>query len=112
MFRGGELGVVRVRITLTQIQFEDVHVATKTLHELYGNTLNGLIRGGIRLSYSKNPLGVRSNMAGGGSTGNTGNSNHSSNSGYSGNSSNSNNANTLNTLNTLQTHTHLHQSTR
>ncbi|TIB60220.1 hypothetical protein E3P78_03248 [Wallemia ichthyophaga] len=91
------------------VEFEDVHVATKTLHELYGNTLNGLIRGGIRLSYSKNPLGVRSNMAGGGSTGNTGNSNHSSN---SGNSSNSNNANTLNTLNTLQTHTHLHQSTR
>ncbi|EIM19789.1 hypothetical protein E3Q22_02188 [Wallemia mellicola] len=43
------------------VEFEDVQLATKTLHDLYGNTLNGLIRGGIRLSYSKNPLGVRSN---------------------------------------------------
>ena len=25
----------------------------------YGNTLNGFVKGGIRLSYSKNPLGVR-----------------------------------------------------
>ena len=34
--------------------------ATKALHELQGNTLNGLVKGGgIRLSYSKNPLGVR-----------------------------------------------------
>lgn len=30
------------------------------MSELYGNTLNGLVKaGGIRLSYSKNPLGVR-----------------------------------------------------
>jgi hypothetical protein len=37
-----------------------VNFAAKTLNELYGNTLNGLIKGGgIRLSYSKNPLGVR-----------------------------------------------------
>lgn len=35
-------------------------MATKALNDLYGNTLNGLIKGGgIRLSYSKNPLGVR-----------------------------------------------------
>jgi hypothetical protein len=41
-------------------QFEDVSYATKALNDLYGNTLNGLIKGGgIRLSYSKNPLGVR-----------------------------------------------------
>lgn len=41
-------------------QFEDVDYAAKTLHELYGNTLKGLVKGGgIRLSYSKNPLGVR-----------------------------------------------------
>lgn len=34
--------------------------ATKALSDLYGNTLNGLVKGGgIRLSYSKNPLGVR-----------------------------------------------------
>ncbi|KAF9226716.1 hypothetical protein BS17DRAFT_500031 [Gyrodon lividus] len=42
------------------VEFEDVHYATKTLNELYGNTLGGLVKnGGIRLSYSKNPLGVR-----------------------------------------------------
>ena len=41
-------------------QFEDVHYATKALNELYGNTLSGIVKnGGIRLSYSKNPLGVR-----------------------------------------------------
>ncbi|CCM03360.1 uncharacterized protein FIBRA_05489 [Fibroporia radiculosa] len=42
------------------VEFEDVNYATKALNELYGNTLNGLVKGGgIRLSYSKNPLGVR-----------------------------------------------------
>ncbi|KAJ7639377.1 hypothetical protein FB45DRAFT_1024106 [Roridomyces roridus] len=42
------------------VEFETVSHATKTLNELYGNTLNGLIKGGgIRLSYSKNPFGVR-----------------------------------------------------
>lgn len=36
------------------------------MKELYGNTLDGLIRnGGIRLSYSKNPLGVRTPTSGG-----------------------------------------------
>ncbi|KAJ7771096.1 hypothetical protein DFH07DRAFT_734821 [Mycena maculata] len=42
------------------VEFDDVGYATKTLNELYGHTLGGLIKGGgIRLSYSKNPLGVR-----------------------------------------------------
>ncbi|KAG6813434.1 hypothetical protein H0H92_011131 [Tricholoma furcatifolium] len=41
------------------VEFEDVPYATKALNELYGDTLNGLVKGGIRLSYSKNPLGVR-----------------------------------------------------
>lgn len=42
------------------MQFEDVSYAARALNDLYGNTLNGLIKsGGIRLSYSKNPLGVR-----------------------------------------------------
>jgi hypothetical protein len=42
------------------VEFEDVHFATKALNDLYGNTLDGLVKGGgIRLSYSKNPLGVR-----------------------------------------------------
>jgi len=42
------------------VEFEDVNFATKALNDLYGNTLGGLVKGGgIRLSYSKNPLGVR-----------------------------------------------------
>ncbi|KAF7432743.1 hypothetical protein PC9H_004686 [Pleurotus ostreatus] len=41
------------------VEFDDVSYATKALQELYGHTLNGLVKGGIRLSYSKNPLGVR-----------------------------------------------------
>ncbi|KAG9028890.1 hypothetical protein FRB95_005940 [Tulasnella sp. JGI-2019a] len=41
------------------VEFDDIPSATKSLNELYGNTLNGLVKGGIRLSFSKNPLGVR-----------------------------------------------------
>jgi hypothetical protein len=42
------------------VEFEDVAFATRALNDLYGNSLNGLVKGGgIRLSYSKNPLGVR-----------------------------------------------------
>ncbi|KAL4081529.1 hypothetical protein V8B97DRAFT_1863377 [Scleroderma yunnanense] len=52
------------------VEFEDVHYATKALSDLYGNTLGGLVKnGGIRLSYSKNPLGVRTpTSAGAGSS--------------------------------------------
>jgi hypothetical protein len=42
------------------VEFEDVSFATKALHELYGHPLHNSIKGGIRLSFSKNPLGVRS----------------------------------------------------
>ncbi|THH31910.1 hypothetical protein EUX98_g2289 [Antrodiella citrinella] len=42
------------------VEFEDVAYASLALKELHGHTLDGLIKGGgIRLSYSKNPLGVR-----------------------------------------------------
>ncbi|KAI8982775.1 hypothetical protein BD414DRAFT_418922 [Trametes punicea] len=48
------------------VEFENVEYATKALNDLYGDTLNGLVRnGGIRLSYSKNPLGVRTPNSGG-----------------------------------------------
>ncbi|TBU43291.1 hypothetical protein BD309DRAFT_116585 [Dichomitus squalens] len=48
------------------VEFESVEFATKALNDLYGDTLNGLVRnGGIRLSYSKNPLGVRTPNSGG-----------------------------------------------
>ncbi|GAA5987662.1 hypothetical protein JCM11641_001185 [Rhodosporidiobolus odoratus] len=43
------------------VEFVDTGHATRAMQELYGHTLGGLVKGGIRLSYSKNPLGVRSN---------------------------------------------------
>ncbi|OWP07284.1 hypothetical protein B2J93_8390 [Marssonina coronariae] len=46
------------------VEFEDVSFATKALHELYGHPLHNSIKGGIRLSFSKNPLGVRSGQGG------------------------------------------------
>ena len=45
------------------VEFEDVTFATKALHELYGQPLHNSVKGGIRLSFSKNPLGVRSGQA-------------------------------------------------
>ncbi|ROT34677.1 hypothetical protein SODALDRAFT_321351 [Sodiomyces alkalinus F11] len=43
------------------VEFEDIACASKALTELYGRPLhNSTAKGGIRLSFSKNPLGVRS----------------------------------------------------
>ncbi|KAF6836977.1 RNA recognition domain-containing protein [Colletotrichum plurivorum] len=50
------------------VEFEDVSFATKALHELYGHPLHNSIKGGIRLSFSKNPLGVRSGQTPGQAT--------------------------------------------
>jgi hypothetical protein len=44
------------------VEFEDVSSATRALHELYGHPLHNSVKGGIRLSFSKNPLGVRSSQ--------------------------------------------------
>lgn len=41
------------------VEFEDVSFATKALKDLYGHMLHNSVKGGIRLSFSKNPLGVR-----------------------------------------------------
>ncbi|KAK9761688.1 hypothetical protein K7432_013214, partial [Basidiobolus ranarum] len=41
------------------VEFEDVTHATRSMNELQGHLLSNSIKGGIRLSYSKNPLGVR-----------------------------------------------------
>ena len=46
------------------VEFEDVSFATKALHELYGVQLHNSVKGGIRLSFSKNPLGVRAGQQG------------------------------------------------
>ncbi|KAF9345025.1 hypothetical protein BGX26_003638 [Mortierella sp. AD094] len=42
------------------VEFESIDCATQALSDLYGNPLSNSVKGGIRLSYSKNPLGVRS----------------------------------------------------
>ncbi|KAI9762401.1 MAG: cell cycle RNA binding protein whi3 [Chaenotheca gracillima] len=44
------------------VEFEDVSYATKALKECYGILLHNSVKGGIRLSFSKNPLGVRNNQ--------------------------------------------------
>ena len=41
------------------VEFEDVHFAINSLKLLQGVVLSSSIKGGIRLSFSKNPLGVR-----------------------------------------------------
>ena len=61
------------------VEFEDIAFATKSLEELYGYGLSNSVKGGIRLSYSKNPLGVRSNSVAG-TNPNTNNTNNSNNS--------------------------------
>ncbi|KTW29247.1 hypothetical protein T552_01203 [Pneumocystis carinii B80] len=43
------------------VEFEDVGYAMKALSLLQGVCLSSSVKGGIRLSFSKNPLGVRSN---------------------------------------------------
>ncbi|KAL2818419.1 hypothetical protein BDW59DRAFT_127838 [Aspergillus cavernicola] len=53
------------------VEFEDVRTAGKTLNELYGYKLSNSIKTGIRLSFSKNPLGVRSGQPGSMSAPNT-----------------------------------------
>ena len=45
------------------VEFEDVSFATKALNDLYGHPLHNSVKGGIRLSFSKNPLGVRTGQA-------------------------------------------------
>jgi len=47
------------------VEFEDVSFATKALNELYGHPLHNSVKGGIRLSFSKNPFGVRTGQANG-----------------------------------------------
>ncbi|KAM0269070.1 hypothetical protein ACHAQH_009819 [Verticillium albo-atrum] len=53
------------------VEFEDVTFATKALNELYGQPLHNSVKGGIRLSFSKNPLGVRSGQTSGQGTTNS-----------------------------------------
>ncbi|WWC90262.1 uncharacterized protein L201_005195 [Kwoniella dendrophila CBS 6074] len=43
------------------VEFEEVVYASQAIKDLYGHNLGGLVKGGIRLSYSKNSLGQRGN---------------------------------------------------
>jgi hypothetical protein len=47
------------------VEFEGIDYATRALNEFYGQPLHNSVKGGIRLSFSKNPLGVRSPGANG-----------------------------------------------
>ncbi|KAI9272958.1 hypothetical protein BDA99DRAFT_499636 [Phascolomyces articulosus] len=38
------------------VEFEDISCATQAMQDLYGNPLSNSVKGGIRLSFSKNPL--------------------------------------------------------
>lgn len=46
------------------VEFESITLATQALHHLYGKMLSNSVKGGIRLSFSKNPLGVRNGQNG------------------------------------------------
>ncbi|KAG0676490.1 hypothetical protein C6P42_001217 [Pichia californica] len=85
------------------VEFDDVSFATRALAELYGRTLprqNNVPnnKGGIRLSFSKNPLGVRSpgQQRRNNSTSNNNNSNNNNNNNSNNNNSNNNNNNSSN----------------
>jgi hypothetical protein len=41
------------------VEFENVECASRSLAKLHGHPLSNSVKGGVRLSYSKNPLGVR-----------------------------------------------------
>ena len=41
------------------VEFENVECATRSLTKLHGHPLSNSVKGGVRLSFSKNPLGVR-----------------------------------------------------
>lgn len=76
------------------VEFEDVSYAGQALEQLYGVTLSNSVKGGIRLSYSKNPLGVRSSTTASGSNQSrisSGNGGGNGNYGASRNYNNSNN---------------------
>ncbi|KAJ9372249.1 hypothetical protein DTO282E5_3091 [Paecilomyces variotii] len=46
------------------VEFDEIAMASKALNELYGYKLSNSVKTGIRLSFSKNPLGVRNGQPG------------------------------------------------
>lgn len=47
------------------VEFEDIVFASQALNELQGHNLTNSVKGGIRLSYSKNPLFIKPNKENG-----------------------------------------------
>jgi len=47
------------------VEFEDIGSATKALCELYGHNLSNSVHGGLRLSFSKSQLGIRTSALAG-----------------------------------------------
>ncbi|KAJ1903837.1 cell cycle RNA binding protein whi3, partial [Tieghemiomyces parasiticus] len=47
------------------VEFDDVTYATQAMRDLDGQLISSSTNGGIRLSFSKNPLGVRQQNGGG-----------------------------------------------
>ncbi|KAI8643598.1 hypothetical protein BD408DRAFT_481919 [Parasitella parasitica] len=47
------------------VEFEDIVFASQALNELQGHSLTNSVKGGIRLSYSKNPLFIKPNKENG-----------------------------------------------
>ncbi|CAO3591217.1 unnamed protein product [Absidia cylindrospora] len=45
------------------VEFDDVMFATQTMADLQGHSLSNSVKGGIRLSFSKNPLFIKPNKA-------------------------------------------------
>lgn len=45
------LSVSTFRSPMCFIEFEDIQTATRALQEMYGHTLGGIVKGGIRLAY-------------------------------------------------------------
>lgn len=50
------------------VEFEDIVFASQALNELQGQNLTNSVKGGIRLSYSKNPLFIKPNKGNGSSS--------------------------------------------
>ncbi|KAI9333096.1 hypothetical protein BDR26DRAFT_806116, partial [Obelidium mucronatum] len=50
---------MRVNGPMVFVEFDSVPYAQQALNDLHGTLLSNSIKGGIRLSFSKNPLGVR-----------------------------------------------------
>ncbi|KAG0223183.1 hypothetical protein BGW42_006075 [Actinomortierella wolfii] len=83
------------------VEFENIECATQALNDLYGNPLSNSVKGGIRLSFSKNPLGVRNSVNNNNNASNNGINQSGINNGGINQSKMSNLGHQLHTMNTM-----------